>query len=244
MDAIRQGDAQISGSGRISGGMYKNISISGSGQMDGNVDAFDVRISGSAEVHGNLKASSVKASGSAAIRGNMEAGECKFSGSGRVDGYSHMRSLSTSGSFVGGAGVRAEHVKASGGFKVAGDVEAETFSSSGGMTIDGLLNASEVTVKMHGKCYSKEIGGDRISITEAAPWNVIWKLLSSVVPFWKIRMESELIEGTDVFVENTTAQVVRGNHVKIGEGCEIDLVEYTGTLHVDPHAKVLEIREV
>lgn len=243
MNFTSQGDAEISGSGRISGGMYRNISISGSGHMDGNVDALDVRISGSAVVYGSLKASSVKASGSAVIEGNVEAEECKVSGSGRVDGYAHLRKLSVNGSFVTEQGVRAEEVKTSGWFRSYGDVEAETFVSSGGVTIEGLLNASEVSMNMHGKCIVREIGGDRITVREGAPWNFVRRILASIIPFMKVRLEANVIEGTNVYVENTTANVIRGHDVTIGQDCEVEIVEYSGNLKVHHNARVREVRE-
>ncbi|WP_216828547.1 hypothetical protein [Alkalihalobacterium elongatum] len=41
------------------------------------------------------------------------------------------------------------------------------------------------------------------------------------------RLEANIIEGDNIFLEHTTAKVVRGKNVVIGAHCQIDLVEYS-----------------
>lgn len=53
-------------------------------------------------------------------------------------------------------------------------------------------------------------------------------------------LEVETIEGEDIDLESTKAELVRGRNVVIGAGCEIERVEYSGTLTVDKAAKVGE----
>jgi len=52
------------------------------------------------------------------------------------------------------------------------------------------------------------------------------------------RLNVELIEGDDIFLEATDAQIVRGSRVKVGNGCRIDTVEYSESLEVSPRATV------
>ena len=42
--------------------------------------------------------------------------------------------------------------------------------------------------------------------------------------------KTESVEGDDIYLEYTTAKVVRGNTVRLGAGCKIDLVEYKTSL--------------
>jgi hypothetical protein len=51
----------------------------------------------------------------------------------------------------------------------------------------------------------------------------------------------DTIEGDDIYLEHTTAKVMRGDTVDIGDGCEIDLVEYRTDLKKTPDASVLKI---
>jgi hypothetical protein len=47
-----------------------------------------------------------------------------------------------------------------------------------------------------------------------------------------------IIEGDDIYLENTHAKVVRGNNIEIGPGCEIKLVEYKYSFKKDEMAEV------
>lgn len=247
MEHMRTGDANISGSGSIAGGYYRDVKISGSGKIDGDIHALDVKVSGSAFFRGNVASESVKVSGSSNFGGHIDTGECKFSGSGEVKGHLHARSLSTSGSLSCKEGIRAEEVKISGSLATGGDVEAESFKSSGGFRIEGLLNASNIEVNMFGRSYVREIGGDRVDIG-IAPLNVFWQFVVRVFHLIgigsKLGLKSEVIEATDVKLEWTESRVVRGNRVWIGAGCNIDLVEYTESAYVDPDARVKEVRQI
>ena len=51
------GDIRISGSGTITGGDYNNISISGGGKWNGDVECTSFRVSGGAKGNGDIKAS-------------------------------------------------------------------------------------------------------------------------------------------------------------------------------------------
>jgi len=247
MEHMRTGDAKISGSGTIAGGFYRDVSISGSGKIDGDINALEVNVSGSAYFRGNVASESVQVSGSGKFGGHIDTGMCKFSGSGQVDGHLHARSLSTSGSLSCREGVRAEEVRISGSLATSGDVEAETFRTSGGFRIEGLLNASNIEVNMHGRCYVREIGGDRVEV-RIAPLNVFWQMIVRVLNLVgigsKLGLKSEVIEATDVKVEWTESRVVRGQRVWIGPGCDIELVEYTETAYVDENARVREVRQI
>ncbi|MNR67595.1 hypothetical protein D3C85_1916860 [compost metagenome] len=53
-----------------------------------------------------------------------------------------------------------------------------------------------------------------------------------------------VIEGDDIYLENTRAKVVRGNQVVIGPGCEIDLVEYKVLLEKKKGANVKGSRKM
>ncbi len=48
----------------------------------------------------------------------------------------------------------------------------------------------------------------------------------------------DVIEGDDVYLENTMAKIVRGNNVTIGSGCKIELVEYKGSFKQDGGAEI------
>ena len=58
------------------------------------------------------------------------------------------------------------------------------------------------------------------------------------------RLTTSVIEGDDIYLEATTAKIVRGNNVTIGSDCNIELVEYRNTITVAPDSKVNEQRDI
>jgi len=52
------------------------------------------------------------------------------------------------------------------------------------------------------------------------------------------------IEADEIQLENTVADVVRGENIVISNGCRIKLVEYTGVLNITGNAIVEEQRKI
>lgn len=260
-DSSVLGDLKISGSGSAGGGKFNTVSISGSGEINGDVECNDLNTSGSSRINGNVKALSVSTSGSSKVIGRVEADTLKTSGSCKIEGNAAVKELKSSGStkitgdltgktfHVSGSAkiegdIHLEEFKISGGVNVGKDCEVERFKASGSFTIGGLLNGDVIDITLHGRCSVREIGGEKITVKNGreSMFGLV-KLLEFFKPFERI-LEVETIEGDEVFVECTKAKVVRGNNVVIGEGSSIDVVEYTGTLEVKTGAKVLERKKV
>ena len=51
-------------------------------------------------------------------------------------------------------------------------------------------------------------------------------------------LRATLIEGDEIHLEDTSADVVRGKRVEIGPGCHIETVEYSEQLDIHPDAEV------
>jgi cytoskeletal protein CcmA (bactofilin family) len=153
-----------------------------------------------------VQANEFTVNGTADLRAGLGAGSLKVSGSCTVAGS-----------------VNAQRMDVRGFVKIGGDVQAEVFESQGVFSVKGLLNAGTVTVKLYGGCDARDIGGETIDIRLGTSW--------AFLPFLGERnLTADSIEGDKVYLENTRAKVVRGANVEIGPSCEIDLVEYTGTL--------------
>jgi cytoskeletal protein CcmA (bactofilin family) len=101
------------------------------------------------------------------------------------------------------------------------------------------LNADHIDIRMFGECKAKEIGGQTITVKYKS--SVIGNILK---PLFKPQLETDLIEGDIIELENTLAKIVRGNQVRIGPNCQIGLVEYTGEYSMDKKAVVAESRRV
>ncbi|UAL52221.1 MULTISPECIES: hypothetical protein [Metabacillus] len=88
----------------------------------------------------------------------------------------------------------------------------------------------------------KEIGGEKITASNDKSFNLFRRLFQ----FLKSDpcLHSEVIEGDNIQLDFTKAKLVRGNHITIGENCEIGMIEYTGTLEVHPKASVQESNKI
>ena len=230
----------ISGSGRLGGGEYARVAISGSGRVDGDLVAEGLRISGSGKDSGRTEVGQIVISGSGRFAGAVRAEEMRVSGSAKVEGPVDAKELKSSGSFQAEGDIAAEFFKSSGSFRVGGDVEADIFKASGGFDIAGLLSADKVEIRLAGRCTAREIGGERIHVERPDSLGVA--LLSGLAKMLTGGGTAELrttqIEGDEIHLENTIADVVRGKRVEIGPGCNIGIVEYTETLKVHDDAKV------
>jgi len=239
--------ASLAGSGKLSGGDYTRVSISGAGKVSGDLKAEALKISGAGKVEGKTEALQIAVSGSGAFAGDVVSDEMRVSGAARIDGVAKVKELKCSGSYRVKDGISAEYVKISGVLRVGGDVEADLFKASGGFEIEGLLSADKLEIRPGGRCYAREIGGERIDVRRGGH-RERGILLDGLVRMFSGRGTAELkanvIEGDEIHLEDTTAEVVRGKRIEIGPGCRISAVEYSERLDVHPDAEVKDQKKV
>ncbi|MGV3488932.1 MAG: hypothetical protein ACO1OC_10145 [Tuberibacillus sp.] len=233
-------DLIISGSGSAGGGIYKNVEISGSGRVNGDIECERYKISGSAKIDGNVKTDSFKVSGSSHHYGNVEANHLDVSGSTNIDGHVAAKEMSVSGSCKIGKHLSGEKIEASGSIRVNESCAVELFKVKGSFEIGGMLNAETVDIKLYRDSRVKEIGGGVIDIKRGPKGFSLGKLFGAFNHFLSV----DVIEGDDVFLENTRAKVVRGKNVHIGDGCEIGLVEYTNEFKQSGQTKIGEQKKI
>lgn len=240
MEELR--NVNISGTGKINGGKFAEVNISGLGQILGDVEANRIEISGMGTIKGNTKVQRLLVSGNGTVEGLLEGSELNTSGNFKVNGPVKFQEISIQGRARFNDLVKADTVSITGYLSIGQNLEAESFTCNGSFSIDGLLNSNKIDVEINGFCYAREIGGDEIFVkcTPLTPWHFLHKIIT---PFLGPKREldkltSEVLEGTIVNISNTNAKIVRGNDVRIGPGCNIGVVEYTGKLEVDERAVV------
>ena len=231
-------DISISGSGKIAGGEYDNIRISGSGSMTGDVIANSVHISGSGRSE-SIEAEEIKASGSFHAGGRVKAGEIHVSGSAHIGGAIEAGEIKVSGSFHANDVITAETVRVSGSMHAESGIEADNVHISGAAHVKGLLNAENIEITLNGASKINEIGCERICVKKSGSAGF------SFLGIFKFNVGSRSltansIEATEAFLENTNCAVVRAKRACIGEGCEIGRVEYEETIEIHEGAVVKE----
>jgi len=237
----KQNSVKISGAGTIGGGTYDRVSISGAGKITGDLIAEELKISGTGKIQGRAQVTQIVTSGSASFTDDLVAEEMRVSGSARVDGRAEVKELKCSGTFKVARGIASEYVKVSGVLRVGADVEADIFKVSGGFHIEGLLSADRIEVHLGGRCQAKEIGGEEIEVRRGGfkqKGIIMNGLIKMLAGGGAAELQAGQIEGDQIYLEDTTADIVRGKHIQIGPGCHIGTVEYEESLEVHSNAKV------
>ncbi|WP_298836983.1 polymer-forming cytoskeletal protein [Clostridium sp.] len=237
-------DLKMSGSGSSGGGKYNNVFISGSGKINGNLDCVYFKTSGSSKVIGNLKAETIKISGSSKIEGNVEVKDIKISGSTHVIGNLKSENISISGSTHIDGNLYAQEVSISGSINIGKNCEAECFNANGGFKIQELLNAGQVTIRLGGNCFVKEIGGEHIDIRVHHIDNSIFRKAIDKIFNTRAELTTDLIEGDDIYLQNTNVNIVRGNNITIGTGCNVGLIEYKGEINISDSSIVKDQKKI
>lgn len=229
-------DMKISGSGSVNGGNYDKVKISGSVKIDGDINCNYYKCSGSSTASGNVKSRIIGISGSTKICGNLDSEEMSVSGTSHILGHVIAKKVNVSGSTHIENNLNTEYVKISGSISIDGDCEAENFRVSGNFNIGGLLNAGDIDIEMYGKCRVKEIGGENIQVKSGSS-NFFIKMINLFSNYSKL--VTDIIEGDNIYLENTDAKTVRGNNIVLGPNCNIEIVEYRNKVNVGENLKTL-----
>lgn len=237
-------DFKLSGAGTVGGGVYNEVKLSGACKITGDIDCNFMKVSGACSISANIKAKQFlssgatkgsgniyteifKSSGSIDIMGNLTAKDVNISGSASIDGDISSDKLQASGGCKIGGNVTGGEVILTGGIEINNNCEVEKFNSRGDFKIKGLLNSEEINIELYYHSYVKEIGGETINIRfNPHPFSmggIIKSLFSSEVK----GLKADTIEGDYIYLEYTTAKVVRGKKIIIGDNCNIEKVEYT-----------------
>ncbi|MEH7308557.1 cytoplasmic protein [Neobacillus drentensis] len=222
----------INGTGSYPGGRYDKISIRGEGTIVNDVECDAFHVYGTSEAEENVKTGFVKVFGEAEVKRDLEADDTLVMGTMMIGGNASLKKIKIFGLLEVGGRLSGDEASIKGSISVNGDVEYETFDSSGGFEIKGLLTADTIKVGLRfGQSHAEEIGGGRITVKKRS---------NTFLPFGKEvgSLSAKVIEGDDIYLENTEADIVRGNKVKIGPGCQIGVVEYREDFTHDPKATI------
>lgn len=251
-----RGNLKLSGAGSTNGGYYNEVKLSGACNINGDIDCNFLRGSGACDVRGNVtskqillsgactikgavKTEILKCSGACDVKGNLEAVEVSISGGSDIRGNVKAKKLDISGGCNIDGSVSGEEVKLSGGIKIKDDCECENFDAKGSFSIGGLLNAEEMNIVLYDNCFVKEIGGKNIDIRYTSHMSAsILNFIKTVITNSPANLKTDIIEGDNIYLENTTAKVVRGNKITIGDSCNIEKVEYKDSLDVTGNSKI------
>ena len=227
-------DLMIAGVSTVGGGSFHHVRVDGVGKLNGDVDCLSMTINGTLKMKGSIQTEELNVSGIANFEGKVEAEQIRVDGMATIRGNVSGSHLVINGKNKIEGHVEGDKVQVDGMISVHGDVQCEQFTSRGNSRISGLLNAEGVDIQLQTQSSIKEIGCERVFVRRMERGG-LWRAMTLVTP---PQLKAELIEGDEVYLEDTQADTVRGVRVVIGRGCKIRKVEYQESLEVDPDAKV------
>ncbi|TDB37925.1 MAG: hypothetical protein D9V44_07705 [Actinobacteria bacterium] len=230
---------KIAGEGSVGGGTYGDVTINGAGRVTGDITSDDFRINGAGSADGNVASLLIDINGTGSFNGKVETKEMNIKGDATVKQGLGVSDLKVKGRLSAG-GIAANIVDVRGEVRVKANLEAETLTGEGAFHVDGTMNVGTLDFALHGLSNAREIGGDKVRVTLGRGFVGA----SLVGLFTDRRLNVETVEADEIVLENTTARVVRGGNVRIGSGCDVALVEYSGTIEVASDARVGESRQV
>jgi cytoskeletal protein CcmA (bactofilin family) len=250
---MSENNLNVYGDGSYGGGSYDNIDISGEAVISGDVECSTIKIRGNGHIKGGIKSENMSIwghgsfegtgdvyelsiLGDAKIKGKTTISKAKILGQCEMDSNTVIEENKVYGTLKIAGNYRGITAKITGDLTVGGDAEVEQFTADGSFSIKGLLSGEEIIINpFFSRSYAKEIGGEKIVVKKKND-------LPFSIPFKKPgKLEAEVIEGSHIYLEDTTAKVVRGEHVEIGPNCNIEKIEYTGEYISDPSSKVGEV---
>jgi len=226
---------KLSGKGAFAGGVYDEVSVSGSGRTGGDLEAATIHIAGSCMMEGRVKAGAFDASGSFNVGRDLEAKTLRGAGTGEVGGDVRAETLKFSGRLIAGGTVKAREATISGFAECGGNLEADQLQLGGAFDVGGSVSGQRIQIALAGHSRASEIVAPEIVVRRAS-WR--WQMLDFAWRRSTALLSAETIEGETVHLEATRAGTVSGRQVTIGPGCRIEVVEYSESLHIDPQADV------
>ncbi|OAS16904.1 hypothetical protein [Paenibacillus oryzisoli] len=235
------GNLRITGSSTAAGGLYDRVKIVGEGIVEGDMKCQHMKCVGTLEMEGDLQAGQAGIVGTFALTGNVRSDRMKNSGTVSISGDAVIGTLTGSGTVEVKGHLQGNQIALHGHIATGGDCEVDEFHLKGMFDVGGLLNAGAINIRIFQDSTAKEIGGEKIRIRKASllhPFSLFFR------PSPHAKLVVSVIEGDDIYVEHTRVNVIRGNQVVIGPGCEVGLVEYKVHLEKKKDAIVKESRKM
>lgn len=192
-----------------------NFKLNGIGKFDGG-EYYDVNVNGLGTLNGDLNCTNLFVNGMFKSKGNIKAKE--------------ELNVNGTGKFL--ENVKCSNFNLQGSAKFEKNLEAESVKIEGFLTVEQELNVGNIEITS--ACFSiRELHADTILIHD----------------LHKIRSLNRMYEIGEVECTSIEAMALKckkiaANVVKLGKNVDVDLVEYTDSIDIDPRANIKEIRKI
>jgi len=179
---------RIRGAGVASGGYYREVTISGAGRVEGDIEADTVKASGSAAFNGGIVAREVKLAGAVKVRGNVKSVLFHAAGAVKVEGRIDAEEVKVAGALKA-LGVAGRHVRISGSFNVQDEITGD-----------------EVSLRLSDDSRAKVIKAGVVEVKRGAEREL------SLLNLLRLRRTTRVLEVSEINAQEVTLEgvVVRG----------------------------------
>ena len=220
-------DVKIAGKGCVSAGTYTKIKISGNGRLCGLVQCESFSASGSIRGESLICTQKIKLSGEGVFSQNVTTKEACVDGSLRI-----------------GGDIRTERLQINGAVCCDG-LQAKQAKISGAVCCKGGMVADDLSICFGGKTRAESIKGEKIEICASKSKKLGKSLL--IFKKWQDKANARVqdcMEGREISIDDVTCPRVSGESVRIGKGCNVELVQYSESVQISPRAKVGKVERL
>lgn len=193
-----------------------------------------LKVRGSLILHVDVRAITVDVLGHLSTRNNVETSKLKVSGDCTIGGYCQANQVINLGS-LRVQSIQTDHIQSSGYLSVAENATTRSLYAEGSVRMNRLVAEDSIELRLGNRCTVKDMKSS--GVITIKPSSMLLNILMR--PFHKLTCGN--IEGTDITLYRTVAELVRGDNIIIGEGCVIKEVHYSKSLTVDPKSQVNKI---
>lgn len=233
----------IAGEAVLEGGQYNEVRVTGHATFQSDLDAMNLVVTGEATFSGEIKTVRMSVSGDCAVEGGLDADTLMIKGRCVVDRPSRANQFTNSGYARFLRDLETDTIVSSGSLIVEGSLRARDFQCKGLLIVRKSLSAQLVDISLYGTSNVWEIHGDTVRIDHGklVPLD---RGMEDLLPLVHRKLESNLITGTDLFLEHAEVERVSGTNVYIGPKCRIGVVQVKGRLSTDPTSTVERVERL
>ncbi|MCL1918129.1 MAG: hypothetical protein FWG14_07425 [Peptococcaceae bacterium] len=238
-DTMKLNDIRIIGESNIGEGPFGLVRILGEANAQDDLVCRELRVTGEVKAGKNLTCQNARIVGEVEIRGGCTIQTATIIGEMEVGGNCMAQNASVIGEVKVAGDWQSSMADVRGRLSVKGQCASETITVQGSLNVEGLLNFDLAEIISNHPSRIQELGGRRIVVRKPKmDWKRLWIIPPN--PFRIVILEAQSIEADDIDIDYTTAAVVRGSRVRIGENCRIGKVEYSESLIVENGADIGE----
>ncbi|AYE34986.1 hypothetical protein [Clostridium septicum] len=231
-------DIRVDGVGKVFGGDYSDIDISGMGTIIDNVKSSSIVVNGIGKSKGDIKTNNFVINGMFDIEGNAEINDLfEINGTFTFKGKVKGGNININGKAIVKEDMNFDNAIVNGVLKVKGICQCEKICVDGKVNIEGLLSGDKIELNIITSNKIREIGGEEVIVRKGINRKIRVLFISKEI-IGKLICES--IEADKILLEQTKCNIVRGHDITINSGCDIERVEYTGELKINGDSNIKE----